>query len=105
VNETQRAAPGVEPPDLPRAGPASVEEVYREHRDALVRLAFLLTGSREHSEDVVVNQTSEIHRRTMRERRREPAEGITQISEIDEAWLAIQQLPSPQRMVVVLRSC
>jgi RNA polymerase sigma factor (sigma-70 family) len=94
----------------------------------LVRLAFLLTGLREHSEDVVhavfasamsrwdlieqplaylkravVNQTREVHRHTMREPRREPAEGTTQIPEIDETWLAIQQLPLTQRMVIVLR--
>jgi len=34
-------------------GPPGLEQVYREHRVPLLRLAFLLTGSREHSEDVV----------------------------------------------------
>ena len=34
-------------------GPPTLDEVYREHRLALLRLAYLLTGSRDQSEDVV----------------------------------------------------
>lgn len=39
--------------DVQTTGPQGVADVYREHRLALLRLAFLLTGSREHAEDVV----------------------------------------------------
>lgn len=109
-------------------GPPGLEQVYREHRGALLRLAFLLTGSREQSEDVVhsafasamprwelieqplpylkravVNQAAGVHRRAARERGSAPCEGMTHIPEIDETWVQIQQLPLPQRTVVILR--
>ena len=102
--------------------------MYREHRGGLLRLAFLLTGSREYSEDVVhtafasamprwdvieqplpylkravVNQAAEVHRRTARERNSAPPEGITHIPEIDETWMQIRKLPPAQRAVIVLR--
>ena len=34
-------------------GPPELEDVYREHRLALLRLAYLLIGSREQAEDIV----------------------------------------------------
>jgi DNA-directed RNA polymerase specialized sigma24 family protein len=109
-------------------GPPGVEQLYRQHRTTLLRLAFLLTGSREHGEDVVqsafasvvdrwdqieqplpylrriiVNQAANVHRRTGRERQRMLMDGVTHIPEVDETWVHIQQLPAPQRTVVVLR--
>jgi RNA polymerase sigma factor (sigma-70 family) len=108
--------------------PAALEDLYREHRLALCRLAYLLTGSREHAEDIVqsaftsaythrggitaplpylrravVNLAQDGHRRRYRERRRLPAAGTTEIPEVDEAWAHIQRLPDRQRAVIVLR--
>jgi RNA polymerase sigma factor (sigma-70 family) len=108
--------------------PPDIEQVYRDHRLPLVRLGFLLTGSREDSEDLVqsafatasahwyeieqplaylkravVNQASDLHKRRARERGRPAAEGVTEIPEVDETWAILQRLPHKQRMVVVLR--
>jgi RNA polymerase sigma factor (sigma-70 family) len=108
--------------------PPDLERVYREHRLSLVRLAFLLTGSREHGEDLVqgafttawehwgeieqplpylrravVNQANDVYRRRARERGRPVREGVTEIPEVDETWVVIQRLPHRQRTVVVLR--
>lgn len=105
-----------------------VEDAYRAHRLDLLRLAFLLTGSRDHSEDVVhsafasamtrwavidqpfaflrravVNQAADWHRRRSRELRTKAPEGVTHLPEIDETWAEIQRLPPVQRQVVVLR--
>jgi DNA-directed RNA polymerase specialized sigma24 family protein len=111
-----------------QASPSDLEQVYRDHRLGLVRLGFLLTGSREDSEDLVqsafatasvrwdeidqplaylkravVNQASDLHRRRARERGRPVREGVTEIPEVDETWVVIQRLPHRQRTVVVLR--
>jgi RNA polymerase sigma factor (sigma-70 family) len=108
--------------------PPDIEQVYRDYRLTLVRLGFLLTGSREDSEDLVqsafatasahwyeieqplaylkravVNQASDLHKRRTRERGRPAAEGVTEIPEVDETWAILQRLPHRQRMVVVLR--
>jgi RNA polymerase sigma factor (sigma-70 family) len=104
-----------------------VEEVYQEHRVALLRLAFLLTGSREHSEDLVqnafassygrwdrieqplpylkravVNQAADWQRRAARERGHASPEPTTHIPEVDETWEQLQHLPTAQRTVIVL---
>jgi RNA polymerase sigma factor (sigma-70 family) len=93
-----------------------------------VRLAFLVTGSREHSEDVVqsafatactrwgeidqplaylrravVNQAHDLRKRRARERGRPMAEAITETPEVDETWAMVQRLPHWQRTVIVLR--
>jgi RNA polymerase sigma factor (sigma-70 family) len=111
-----------------QTGPSEIEQVYRDHWLGLVRLGFLLTGSREDSEDLVqsafatasvrwdeieqplaylkravVNQASDLHKRRARERGQPVAEGVTEILEVDETWAIIQRLPHRQRMVVVLR--
>jgi RNA polymerase sigma factor (sigma-70 family) len=108
--------------------PLELERVYLEHRLDLVRLAFLLTGSREDSEDVVqsafatacerwreieqpvpylkravVNRANDLYRRRARERARPVVERPTEIPEVDETWAHVQRLPSHQRIVVVLR--
>jgi RNA polymerase sigma factor (sigma-70 family) len=112
-------------PDVERG--ADLERVYREERLALIRLAFLLTGSRDAAEDivqtaftaaqarwaalsepvaylrqVVVNQAGDLHRRSYRTRitSREP---VTHLPEIDETWAELRRLPPRQRAVVVLR--
>lgn len=106
-----------------------LEETYRELRLPLVRLAFLLTGSRETAEDVVqsafasahsrwhriedpaaylrrsvVNLAKDGQRREFRRRRllRADPESVTAIPEIDETWALVRQLPAAQRAVVVL---
>ena len=117
VNETETVPPGF-------------EEAYREHRLALIRLAYLMCGSRELSEDlvqnafavahprwgeidnhcaylrqVVVNQVKDHQRRHFRHIRLAsftPPESITSIPELDETWMAIRRLPPTQRAVVVL---
>ena len=108
---------------------AVLEETYRELRLPLLRLAFLLTGSRETAEDVVqsaftaaqprwrtiddpraylrrsvVNLAKDGQRREFRRRRllgAEP-ERVTFVAEIDETWTLVRQLPATQRAVVVL---
>lgn len=110
------------------AGSPEVEQVYRENRLALLRLAFLLTGSRTVSEDVVhnaftaamvhwdrieqplpylkraiANQAADVHRRAKRMASREGTQPVTHIPEVDETWAIVQRLPVRQRTVVVLR--
>jgi len=111
-------------------GPAGFEETYRAHRSALVRLAFLMCGSRDLSEDLVqavftsahprwqaienhlaylrrgvVNRAKDGQRRDVRRRciALPPVpEPITSIPEVDETWALIQRLPWERRAVVVL---
>lgn len=110
--------------------PQGFEDTYREHRLALVRLAFLMCGSRDASEDLVqsvftsahprwheidnhlaylrravVNLAKDGQRRHFRRLRVPPPphpEPVTAIPELDETWALIQRLPSAQRAVVVL---
>lgn len=106
----------------------SFEQAYEQHRHALLRLAVLLTGSREHAEDVVqavfatayprwgsveqplpylkravVNASAGVHRRRSRDRDRPVvAEPVTHIPEVDETWASLRSLPDRQRAVLVL---
>jgi RNA polymerase sigma factor (sigma-70 family) len=104
-----------------------LERVYRDERLALIRLAFLLTGSRDGAEDivqtaftaaharwaeidepaaylrrVVVNQANDTHRRRYR-RPPDTVEPVTHMADIDETWAELCRLPPRQRAVVVLR--
>jgi RNA polymerase sigma factor (sigma-70 family) len=109
--------------------PPGIDDVFRVHRDRLVGLARLLTGSRECAEDVVqdtfaaaharwdtiedpagyltravVNRCRDRYRRRLRWqqlpwRRQE----VTRLPEIDETWRHLNRLPEPQRQVIVLR--
>ena len=106
-----------------------IEETYRELRLPLLRLAFLLTGSRETAEDAVqsafasahprwstiddpraylrrsvVNLAKDGHRREFRRRRllRPEPEPVTAVPELDETWALVRGLPATQRTVVVL---
>jgi RNA polymerase sigma factor (sigma-70 family) len=106
-----------------------LEETYRELRLPLLRLAFLLTGSRETAEDVVqsafaaaqprwhriedppaylrrsvVNLAKDGQRREFRRRGllRAEAESFTAIPALDETWALVRGLPATQRAVVVL---
>ena len=106
---------------------AAIEDVYRDERLGLIRLAFLLTGARDQAEDivqsafeaaqprwdelddpraflrrVVVNRAQDLHRRRYRPRPR-PERPVTQIPELDETWAELRRLPDRQRAVVVLR--
>ena len=118
----------------PRAAPApptatSVEHAYRQHRDRLVGLAFLLCGSREVAEEAVHDVFAQAHarwasiddpagyltravtyrirdehrRRYRRQQLDVPAEASTGIPEVDETWRHVCDLPEAQRAVVVLR--
>lgn len=98
-----------------------IERVYRDESIALLRLAFLLTGSRDLAEDivqtafaaaqarwakiddplaylrrVVVNQANDAHRRRYR-RAPHIIEGLTSVPDIDETWVALRRLPPRQR--------
>ena len=106
-----------------------LEQTYRELRLPLLRLAFMLTGSRETAEDLVqsaftsaqpkwdviddppaylrrsvVNLAKDGHRREFRRRLRQrlEPEPVTQIAELDETWALVRGLPQTQRKVVVL---
>ena len=104
------------------------EEAYREHRLALLRLAYLMSGSHDVSEDVVqavftsahdrwheienplpylkkavVNLVKNGQRRRLRLLARTPERTLVALpSEIDETWAHIARLPWVQRAVVVL---
>lgn len=111
-------------------GARGFEETYRAHRSGLMRLAFLMCGSRDLSEDLVqtvfasahprwhsidnplaylrrgvVNLAKDGQRRDVRRRcsgfPTEP-EPVTSIPEVDETWALIQLLPWERRAVVVL---
>lgn len=104
------------------------EETYREHRIALLRLAYLISGSHDVSEDVVqsvftsaherwdqienplpylkkavVNLVRDGQRRHIRLRARAVERPpVTLPHEVDETWTQIAQLPWVQRAVIVL---
>jgi RNA polymerase sigma factor (sigma-70 family) len=104
------------------------EAAYREHRLALLRLAYLLSGSYDVSEDVVqaaftsahdrwdqienppaylkkavVNLVKDTQRRRLRRLRRAPERPpVVLPPEIDETWTQVSRLPRVQRAVVVL---
>ena len=111
-------------------GPDGFEELYRDHWLALVRLGYLMCGSRDLAEDLVqtafataqprwhaidnhvaylkravVNRAKDGQRQDAR-RRCAPMptrpEPVTQIPEIDETWALVQRLPAHRRAVVVL---
>lgn len=48
------------------ARPPTLEELYREHRLRMVRLAYLLVGSEEAARDVVQDVFVRVHRRVLR---------------------------------------
>jgi RNA polymerase sigma factor (sigma-70 family) len=104
------------------------EEAYREHRLALLRLAYLMSGSHDASEDAVqsaftsahdrwdqiekplpylkravVNLVKDAQRRRFRLLATPPDPVPVDLPpEIDETWGQISRLPWPQRAVVVL---
>jgi RNA polymerase sigma-70 factor (sigma-E family) len=114
--------------ELAAGGRPDLEEVYREERRTLTRLAFLLVGSQDLADDlvqtafaavhdrwstidnpaaylrrVVINQARDTYRRREREALSPEPEAVTHIPEVDETWALIQRLPERQRTVVVLR--
>lgn len=103
------------------------DALYRAHFPALVRVAFLMTGSRETAEDAVhdtflrcrsrlaeldhprsylraavVNECRSVHRRAMRELRDPPTPVVLPI-ELVELRDAMSRLPWNQRAAIVLR--
>lgn len=110
--------------------PAGVEQLFREQRLPLLRLAYLMCGSRDLCEDIVqtafasvhqrwatiedpaaylrrsvVNQAKDAQRRSYRRLRLlgfQTPEPITHMPEIDETWRLIRGLPAVQRAVIVL---
>jgi RNA polymerase sigma-70 factor (sigma-E family) len=110
---------------------ASWSEIYREEKDSLIRLAYLLTGSPQAAEDLVqdcfakvmgrqgieghpgpylrrsvINACYSWHRRAWREQRRiGPAE--LELAQVDpaevEMWDALASLAPRRRAVIVMR--
>jgi RNA polymerase sigma factor (sigma-70 family) len=103
-------------------------ECYRRLRVELVRLALLLSGSREAAEDAVqtvfadaqrrwdqieshrsylrravINRIKDTHRRSLRRRAVATPDVATGIPDVDETWHVICGLPAHQRDAVVLR--
>lgn len=116
---------GVTPSTKPAQ--ATLDQVYLDHQQRLLRLAYLLVGSREHAEDVVqtvftsaherwerivepvpylnravVNACADLHRRRLRRPPLASPEPVAHIPELDETWHALRTLPARQRAVVVL---
>lgn len=112
-----------------RSAVADLEAVYRDHRPALVRLGYLLSGSREAAEDAVqsafasahthwdrvdepvaylrravVNQVKGEQRRVLRRAARViPGRPDVDLPpEVDETWSSLRRLTRHQRTVVVL---
>lgn len=111
-----------------QAADSGFEETYRAHRLALLRLAYLMSGSREVSEDVVQSVFASAHERWDEigsplpylkkavvnlvkdgQRRRlrlvaRPAERVPVVlpPEVDETWAQLARLPWTQRAVIVL---
>jgi RNA polymerase sigma factor (sigma-70 family) len=125
VDETRRSSETVvvdsDDPDI-------FDAMYREHFPALMRVAFLLTGSPEIAEDAVhdtflrcrtrlasldhprsylraavVNECRSVHRRTVRERQLDLPPDIVLPSELVELQDALARLPWRQRAAIVLR--
>lgn len=104
------------------------EEAYREHRLTLLRLAYLMSGSHDASEDVVqsvfasahgrwdqieaplpylkravVNAVKDGQRRRLRLLARTQERPLVALPpEVDETWAQLARLPWAQRAVVVL---
>ena len=103
-------------------------ELYRTRYDAMVRLAYLLTGDRSAAEELaqdafvavhrnwgrpsnpsaylrtaVVNACRSWGRRKVLERDRRPAPSEPSVLAPDEMWDTLQTLPERQRTAVVLR--
>jgi len=106
------------------------EETYRDHRVALLRLAYLMSGSHHVSEDVVQTVFTTVHDRwdqiddplpylkravvnlvkDGQRRRFRRAKSVATLElplcvlppEVDETWELVQRLPWTQRAVVVL---
>jgi RNA polymerase sigma factor (sigma-70 family) len=108
---------------------ADLEEVYRAHWSALVRLAWLTLGSRNDTEDVVqtsflrleqasaqiddpfsylrrvvINLALDQHRRASVALRHRPEPAPPSLNpETEEIWVNVQRLPLRQRQALVLR--
>lgn len=104
------------------------EEAYREHRLALLRLAYLVSGSHDVSQDAVQTVFASAHDRwdqienplpylkravvnVVKDGQRRHLRLLTRAAErpqvvlppeIDETWAQMARLPWPQRVVVVL---
>ena len=109
--------------------PSGLERAFREHWTPLVRLAWLMTSSRNDAEDVVqaaflrftvvrpipdvpgaylrrmvVNGVHDLFRRRAVERRLTPGpDHVALDPDLREIWDAVQRLRPPHREVIVLR--
>lgn len=120
--------PVARPGPAPTVWPDALVGLYRDEYTAMVRFAYLLTGSREVAEElvqeafvqvhrgwaravnppaylrvVVANNCRSWHRRRALELRRQPPPGESTELGADELWDAVQTLPFRQRAAIVLR--
>lgn len=119
----------VEPSSRGEIQPLGLDQLYREHRVRLTRLATAITLDSSLAEEVVQDAFAGLHRRfhdvenpvgylqrsvvnasikVLRRRRtaalhRPERRPVTHIPEIDETWDAVTRLPARQRAVVALR--
>ena len=127
AGDSGTAVPSAVPPVRAGTDP-TFADLYRDAHADMVRLAYLLTGSQEASQDVVqdafvsvhqawsrvrepraylrravVNNCTSHHRRVFRDRRHRPATATTVELEADELFDVLADLPARQRAAVVLR--
>lgn len=129
VGEPILGQPTRRPDTTPESRSADLEQLFRDHRERLTRLASAIVFDRSRAEDVVqdafaglyrrqgdvsnpegylqrsvVNLSIKVlRRRRVAERHRPDRPPVAGIPEIDETWIAVRELPARQRAVVALR--
>ena len=105
------------------------EDIYRESRHDLVRLAHVITGSNAVAEEVVHDAFAELHRRwetidnpggylwrsvvngsrkvlrrrLIESKYRDTSPAVVLPAELDETWTAVRRLPERRRTAIALR--
>ncbi|MFL6162917.1 MAG: RNA polymerase sigma factor [Jatrophihabitantaceae bacterium] len=93
-----------------RSADQAVEQLYREHRLHMVRLAYLLVGDRESAEDVAQDAFAALHRHWHRLRNTEAAVGYLRTATVNGARSllrrrrTVRQFPQPDEAALSVES-